>query len=196
MQNVNINSLMDKIERLRFEYDGIAYKMLSDSEVEVSRNFEIKFPDVVIPDSVEYDGKTFLVTRIGKMAFYGCREVMTICLPESVKEIGEAAFCCCELLMTVNIPAGIEKIEYETFYGCEHLESLFIPNNVRVVKDRALWYCRGLKSISIPQHLLGTEYPKIYPKRGCDVGQCRSLNSLEHCFVRLRSGEVEDFGRD
>ena len=187
---------MDDIERLRFEYDGIAYKMLSESEVEVSRNLRIKFLDVVIPNSVEYEGNTYLVTKIGEMAFYGCRKIVTISLPDSVKEIGEAAFCCCEMLMTVNIPAGIEKIEYETFYGCEHLESLFIPYNVRVVEDRALWYCRGLKSISIPQHLLGIEYPRIYPKRGCDVGQCRSLDNLEHCFVRLLSGEVEDYDFD
>lgn len=185
---------MDDIERLRFEYEGIAYKILSDSELEVSRIFEIKFPDVVIPDSVEYEGKTFMVTKIGDMAFYGCREIMNICLPDCIKEIGEAAFCCCEMLETVNIPAGIGEIEYESFYGCEHLESLFLPDSVRVVKDRALWYCRGLKSISIPQHLLGIEYPRIYPKRGCDVGQCRSLDNLEHCFVRLLSGEVEDYG--
>jgi hypothetical protein len=187
---------MDDIERLRFEYDGIAYKMLSDSEVEVSRNLKIKSPDVAIPNCVEYEGKTFLVTRIGKMAFHGCREIITISIPDSVKEIDEAAFCCCEMLMTVNIPAGIGEIEYETFYGCEHLESLFIPDSVRAVRDRALWYCRGLKSISIPKHLLGIEYPNIYPKRGCDVGQCRSLDSLEHCFVRLSSGEVEDYDFD
>ena len=38
---------MDDIERLRFEYDGIAYKMLSDSEVEISRILKIKPPDLL-----------------------------------------------------------------------------------------------------------------------------------------------------
>lgn len=187
---------MDDMERIEFEYDSIAYRMLSDDEVEVSRNYDVKHPVVVIPNSVEYEGKIFQVTKIGDMAFYGCREIVTISIPDSVKEISEAAFSCCEMLKTVNIPDGIGKIEYETFYGCEHLESLFIPDSVKSVEERALWFCRGLRSISIPQHLLGIEYPKIYPRKGYDVGQCRSLDNLEHCFVRLRSGEIEDYDFD
>ena len=66
---------MDDIERLRFEYDGIAYKMLSDSEVEVSRNLKIKFPDVAILNSV-----------------YGCEHLESLFIPDSVREVEDYDF--------------------------------------------------------------------------------------------------------
>ena len=99
-------------------------------------------------------------------------------------------------LVSVNIPEGVERIAYETFCGCEKLKTLVIPDSVRSVEERALWYCRSLETISIPKHLLGAEYPKILPKRASNGGQCRGMDSLKHCYVRLLSGEIGEFDVD
>lgn len=179
-------------EFILFEKDALFYAVISDDIVEVSRNSEIKGA-VFIPESVEYEGETYRVARIGRHAFYGNRDITSVAVPESVNEIGDGAFACCTSLVSVNVPEGVQIIQYECFFGCERLKDLVIPDSVTSVEDRAFWYCRDLETISIPRHLLGIEYPKIFPKRGSDSGQCRAMESLKHCFVRLPSGEIEEF---
>ena len=53
--------------------------------------------EVVIPPTVSYNGKDFIVTSIGYIAFYYCRDLTSITLPESVTSIGEYAFYGCKI---------------------------------------------------------------------------------------------------
>lgn len=175
----------------KYTLNGIIYTITTDDSVEVTKVREGSH--VVIPDSIDIDGVTYCVKSVGMMAFFGKRDVVSVTIPGCVEEIGEAAFSCCENLTSVNIPEGVETIVYETFYGCESLKKLYIPDSVRCVEERALWYCRSLETISIPKHLLGIEYPKILPKRASDGGQCRGMDHLHHCYVRLPSGEIDEY---
>ena len=175
----------------KFTSNGIIYTIITDDSVEVTRVYEGS--NVIIPDCVKIENETFGVKRIGEMAFFGNRGVCTVTIPGCVEVIGEAAFCGCEGLSEINIPEGIETLPYELFYGCESLKNLYIPDSVRSVEERALWYCRNLETISIPQHLLGIGYPKILPKRASNGGQCRGMDHLKHCYVRLSSGEIDEF---
>lgn len=175
----------------KYTLNGIIYTITTDDSVEVTKVREGSH--VVIPDTIDIDGVTYWVKSIGMMAFFGNRDVVSVTIPGCVEEIGEAAFSCCENLTSVNIPEGVETIVYETFYGCESLKELYIPDSVRCVEERALWYCRSLETISIPKHLLGIEYPKILPKRASDGGQCRGMDHLQHCYVRLPSGEIDEY---
>jgi hypothetical protein len=175
----------------KYTSNGIIYTIISDDSVEVTKCREGSH--VVIPDTIDIDDVTYCVKSIGMMAFFGKRDVVSVTIPGCVEEIGEAAFSCCENLTSVNIPEGVETIVYETFYGCESLKELYIPDSVRCVEERALWYCRSLETISIPKHLLGIEYPKILPKRASDGGQCRGMDHLQHCYVRLPSGEIDEY---
>lgn len=172
--------------------EGIKYATISKDAVEVSRDQQITTTNIIIPPSIEFEGVTYHVKRVGSMAFFANKDVEYIHLPDSITEIGEAAFSCCESLVSVNIPEGIETIPYEAFYGCQNLKTLFIPDSVSCVEDRAFWNCSNLQTISIPKHLYGIEYPKIFPKRVVDTGQCRSLMNLAHCYVRFPSGEIEE----
>lgn len=174
--------------------EGIIYTKITDDSVEVTKVLEGS--NVIIPDCVKIEDETYWVKRIGEMAFFGNRNVISVTIPSSVEEICEAAFCGCERLADINIPEGIDTLAYETFFGCESLKNLYIPDSVRCVEERALWYCRSLESISIPKHLLGVEYPKILPKRASNGGQCRGMDHLKHCYVRFPSGETDEFDVD
>ena len=57
--------------------------------------------NVVIPESVKYNGKTYSVTSIGWYAFYGCSGLTSIAIPNSVTFIGIYAFCDCRSLISV-----------------------------------------------------------------------------------------------
>ena len=48
--------------------------------------------EVIIPESVDYNGGTYSVTSIGGSAFEGCSSLTSIAIPNSVTSIGEKAF--------------------------------------------------------------------------------------------------------
>ena len=48
--------------------------------------------NVVIPSSVTYNGSTYSVTKIGGGAFFGCRWLTSVTIPNSVKRIENNTF--------------------------------------------------------------------------------------------------------
>lgn len=59
--------------------------------------------DVVIPSTVEHDGKTYAVTTIGRNAFFDCTELTSISIPPTVQNIYTDAFWGCTNLQAVHI---------------------------------------------------------------------------------------------
>lgn len=74
-----------------FEVDGIYYNKNDDGTVSVTfkgyhPNYYVdKYTgDVVIPSSVTYSGTTYSVTSIGERAFYECRGLKGVTIPNSI----------------------------------------------------------------------------------------------------------------
>ncbi len=105
--------------------------------------------DIVIPQSVSYNGTTYSVTIIGDHAFYRCSGLTSVTIPNSVTSIGDWAFRGCSGLMSVTIPNSVTSIGYRAFYYCSSLTSVNIPNSVTSIGDRAFSYCSSLTSISV-----------------------------------------------
>lgn len=72
------------------------------------------------------DGTEIICDR----AFYDCKALERIVLPDSVKAIGEAAFSGCRNLREVNIHEGITVIKQGTFRDCDSLAELTLPKSV------------------------------------------------------------------
>ena len=70
------------------------------------------------------------ITKIGKNAFYGCKNLKTVTVGKTVLEIGAKAFDKCAALTKVTIPAKVRKIGKLAFYGCRKLKLI----NVRTKK--------------------------------------------------------------
>ena len=90
------------------------------------------------------------VTSIGERAFYNCKSLTSITLPNSVTSIGEGAFEYCESLTSIEIPNRVTSIGYGAFWGCSGLTSIEIPNSVTSIGERAFYYCESLTSITLP----------------------------------------------
>lgn len=80
--------------------------------------------DVVIPASVDHEGESYPVTRIGDRAFYKCHELKSVTIPEGVTAIGKEAFYECDRLTSVTIPGSMATIGEAAFQGCGNLNSI------------------------------------------------------------------------
>ena len=75
-----------------------------------------------IPDSIEYNSKTYSVTSIGSHAFRNCRSLTTVTIGNRITNIGDHAFYGCHIT-TVTIPNGVTVIgELLLFDEREHWE--------------------------------------------------------------------------
>ena len=116
-----------------FEKGGIYYNILSEEDrtVEVTYIYESGDSysgDIVIPQRVINDGKTYSVTTIGENAFDCCDNLKSISMP-SVTTIGNNAFRDCSSLASVFIPASCTSIGINPFAFCTELKELVVDGN-------------------------------------------------------------------
>ena len=86
---------------------------------------------------------------IGDKAFYDCRGLTSLNLPDGITSIGYCAFYGCSGLTSLTIPAGITSIGSGAFYDCSGLTSLTIPAGITSIHSLAFQYCSGLKEVRI-----------------------------------------------
>ena len=74
--------------------------------------------EVIIPEGVE----TILGSPLDGGAFYGCSELVSVTLPESLKTICPNAFGKCVKLKHLTLPENIQEIERLAFHECSELK--------------------------------------------------------------------------
>ncbi len=83
--------------------DGIYYNFnISTMEAEVTSGDTKYKGSVEIPETVTYNDGTYSVTSIGQSAFYECRNLTSVTIPNSVTSIGDRAFYYCPGLTSVK----------------------------------------------------------------------------------------------
>ena len=93
------------------------------------------------------------VISIGEKAFRDCTRLTNITIPTSVTSIGEEAFGFCVWLKSVIIPDSVTKIERKTFYSCPKLTDITIPDSVTHIADEAFSGCTSLNHVTLPKSL-------------------------------------------
>ena len=110
------------------------------------------------------------MTSIGGGAFYGCKGLTSVTIPNSVTSIGEYAFYNCSSLTSVTIPNSVTSIGGSAFAGCPGLTSITIPNSVTSIGGSAFYGCKGLTSVTIPNSVTSIGEYAFY--------NCYSLTSV------------------
>ena len=122
------------------EVDGIYYD-ISENNATVTYGDNEYSGDIVIPESITYNGSKYSVTSIGELAFIYCSGLTSIAIPNSITSIGKSAFEGCSGLTSVTIPNSVTSIGESTFFKCSGLTSITIPNSVTSIGDFAFSYC-------------------------------------------------------
>ena len=157
---------------LKFEYD----KDKRTATVCGVEGEDLYSEKIVIPKTVEYYKKEYLVTKIA--GFRGLERLKSITIPDSVTSIRESAFSSCSSLtefkgkyasadgrcLIVNgvltavacggvtkftIPEGVTSIGESAFSVCRSLTSITIPAGVTSIGDLAFADCSSLKTVKI-----------------------------------------------
>ena len=142
-----------------FEVDGIYYNYAGTNASvtclaqNTAGNATAYTGDVVIPESVEYNGKNYSVTSIGSYAFWNCSGLTSVTIPNSVTRIGSNAFQGCSSLTSIKLPTGLTTIENTIFTGCSSLTSIELPAGVTNIGNYAFSSCSNLTSIELPAGL-------------------------------------------
>lgn len=72
------------------------------------------------------------VKYISDYAFFGCRKLKHVRLPDSVSEIGVAAFCMSGL-EELKLPDGVGCLYMDAFAGCTNLHSVYMPRGIKYI---------------------------------------------------------------
>ena len=161
-----------------FYADGIYYKIINVNEVAVTYcgtsegQYSNEYSgNVIIPETVYYNGITYLVTSIGGSAFFDCYNLKGVEIPNSVTSIGSNAFYDCYALADIEIPNTVTNIGTSTFYKCRSLTNIIIPNSVTSISGSLFNGCTSLTSIVIPNSIISIDSNAFK--------DCTSLTSIE-----------------
>ena len=137
-------------------YDDGTLKWLF-AEIDEGQTCEVKPGDraaiqggVVVPKEV-VDGATRLrVVALADSAFWKCRGLTSVSLPEGLIAIADYSFYQCAKLPSVSLPAGVTTIGYRAFYECAGLSSLTLPEGLVAIGEEAFSDCTSLPAVSFP----------------------------------------------
>lgn len=118
-------------------------------------------PEFIIKDGVliRYTGKKQSViipegvVEIGKTAFDGCNHIVSLTIPDTVKNLKSSAFINKTKLENIVLPKGLKEISKFAFSDCVSLSSVRIPTSVTVIEEGAFRGCASLTSITLPDGL-------------------------------------------
>ncbi|MCL2062660.1 MAG: leucine-rich repeat protein [Firmicutes bacterium] len=98
---------------------------------------------IIIPATVE---------RIRPSAFENCTELTSVAFADESRlyDIAEEAFFNCKSLLSIIIPDSVQTIWRGAFRDCTSLSSIEIPNSVTQISSGAFRDCTSLTSITIP----------------------------------------------
>ena len=168
--------------------------------------------DMVIPSTVEFEGTTYTVTRIGYQAFYrgnyvGDYGIVTsVALPNTIRSISDYAFYNQKNLLSISIPNGVTMIGKRAFGFCG-LESIALPSGLTYIGESAFQNCNNMtmviSAMNNPVSIESGTFPNrtsqtLYIPTGCLLNYVtadywKEFNEiLEPSKINFEDSNVED----
>lgn len=108
------------------------------------------------------------VKKISRLAFYGCEELTSITIPESITSIGREAFCSSGL-HSITIPENVVSIGNLAFSNCDSLCEISISSKVESIGSCAFSFCRNISSVTCMAEKVPTTSPDAFYGVDCSA---------------------------
>lgn len=156
------DGIVDNPDAYDFKSDGIYYNVSSEKDrtVEVTSGGSNNYRgNIIIPDWVHNDGRTYTVTSIDDDAFRYCDALTSVDLSSiSLTTIGDYAFSGCKALTSVEFPASLTTIGDDAFSHCYALTSVDLSStSLTTIEGSAFSDCPALTSVELPASLTSIE---------------------------------------
>ena len=143
--------------------------------------------------AVSFENAVNLQT-IGSNAFYNCKALTSVSLPDQVTEVAFGAFQGCSALTDVELSGSMTAIAAQTFDGCESLANVTVPRSVQRIGAYAFGGCTALTTVWIPDSVTeisatafeGDANVLLY----CQQGSCAEAYAVEHELPYVLAGDV------
>ena len=109
----------------------------------------ISYPDIIVPS--HYRDKP--VVSVGENAFFNCKYITSVTLPDTVEAIDYCAFWGCTRLKSVTVGNGLKRIGDSAFNENTALESISLPASLESIGESAFAGCTALTSITLSEGL-------------------------------------------
>ena len=113
-----------------------------------------------------------IVREIGRLAFFNCKTLTEVSLPNGIVAIRKSAFSGCENLEKINLPENLKTLEYAAFQECKSLESVTMYDKVSEMGGHVFADCTSLRELTFSSGL--TEIP---------YSTCENCVSLEKIVI-------------
>lgn len=148
------------------------------------------------------------VTSIADFAFYECRSLTEVTIPDCVTSIGNSAFAFCRALSSVNISANTQlnhlgyyafsacyaltSIDLSgtsvtrldgTFMNCNVLSEVLLPDTLTYITERAFCECGSLRSIVLPKAVKLLDYAVFF--------ECYALEEIRYLGTMEQWAQIE-----
>ena len=131
-----------------FEADGLVFTVTSASHSVSVTGYSSVAATLAIPSTVEYHGVDYDVVSIGTNAFYGCKTIKTLVLPDTMQSIGSQAFYGCSAMTSADL-GGTVSVGTKAFARCSYLKSVDVGDSLKTVSAYGFFRCSRLASIDL-----------------------------------------------
>ena len=128
----------------KITFEGVKYTVFpSSNKAQVTGQEDANITEIVIADSVIYQGVKYPVTLICGSAFEGTN-IISVVIGNNVTLIESKAFYNCQSLTTVTIGNFVDEIRSEAFARCTNLQTINTPDSIQSFADDAFIECSSL----------------------------------------------------
>lgn len=153
--------------------DGIKYH-IENGEATIAVQDENLSGDIVIPESISYDGNNYTVVRatngafqntditsiilpnsitsLGNNCFQNCIKLTSVKLPDNITSLGDYTFSICSKLSSIKLPDSLTSLGKFCFALC-NITKLTLPNSITNLGNNCFYSCKNLETITLPQNI-------------------------------------------
>lgn len=156
-------------------------------------DYEMPKGNLIIPETVTHGGKTYIVTEINRMAFWGCQGITSITIPNSISKIGDDAFDGCTGLTSITIKSEANLIKARLYLKKRNISYRVISKNELSVDKYETTDSRYSGNVVIPSKITAGNTFSVVWIAPSAFRACLDLTSvaIPNSITRIGEGAFE-----